>query len=559
VDTEEQNSAVKKKKKTKEAKEKPAKEKKGINLGFRKSKDKKKKKLFKSKEERLELKKQRKAKRKSKNKKLVNKILTSAANMISLHDKAQDFCLILIRKIAVAIVSQHHRNVKNLTVHRKELISTSIGLAVVLFVMFSVFNNNMIYSYSYNGRSLGYVEREDDVLKILELAGESLSEQTSSNVEIVPYENVTFKTVSAANKDVDDIDTVLKRLTYMTDLEVKAYGIYSGEELLVIVESQDKGLTTLSKVKEYYMPKDDNVEYLSAEFKEEIEFKEIDTTLVNVNTPSVAAEKLVNGEQTVINHVVKPSETYEEIASIYGISVNELLAQNSGVNQDTATEGETLFVVSVAPVLTLVTVEERVSAEEIGYETKEKESGYYYEGEEIVSIRGSKGKAITEARITRENGKETEQEIIRQEVLEEPTTEIILIGTKPVPPKQGTGEYTSPVKSGILTSGYGMRWGRMHYGIDLAAPVGTPLHAADGGTVTFAGYKGAYGYCIIIDHGANNETLYGHCNSLAVSVGDKVFKDQVIGTVGNSGRSTGPHCHFEVHINGSTVNPQLYL
>jgi len=276
------------------------------------------------------------------------------------------------------------------------------------------------------------VEKEDDVIKILDLAGEALSEQTNSNVKIVPYENVTFTTVSAANKDVDDIDTVLKRLTYMTDLEVKAYGIYAEDKLLVIVENQDKALSTLEKVKDYYMPKDENVKYLSAEFKEEIVFKEIDTTLANVNTAKMAAQKLINGEQTVINHTVKPSESYEQIAETYGLSLTELLAQNSGVNQEYAVEGDTLFVIAAVPNLTLVTVEERTSAQEIDYETEEKESGYYYEGEEIVSVKGVKGKAITEARITRENGETTEQEILKQEVLEEPTTEVILIGTKPV-------------------------------------------------------------------------------------------------------------------------------
>ena len=554
MDTKEKDSAVK----GKEKKVKIKKEKKGKTIIFKKKK-KAKLKLFKTKEERAELKIQRKNNRKLKRKRGVDKVFTLAANLIFFHDKAQDFLLVYIRKLTIYIVKLHHKNVKSLAVHRRELVATSIGLAVVIFVMFSVFNDNLVYSYSYNGRQLGYVEREDDVIKILDLAGEALSEQTNSNVEIVPYENVTFTTVSAANKDVDDIDTVLKRLTYMTDLEVKAYGIYAEGKLLVIVENQDNALTTLSKIKEYYMPEDENIKYLSAEFKEEIEFKEIDTTLANVNTAKVAANKLIKGEQTVINHTVKPSETYEDIANIYGVTVENLLAQNSGVDQSTPKEGDILFVVSEVPKLTLVTVEERTSAQEIDYETEEVESGYYYEGEEIVSVKGIKGKAVTEAKITRENGESVNEEILKQEVLEKPRTEVVLIGTKKVPPKQGTGTYTTPVKGGILTSGYGTRWGRMHYGIDLAAPVGTPLHAADGGTVTFAGYKGAYGYCIIINHGANNETLYGHCNSLAVSVGDKVFKDQVIGTVGNSGRSTGPHCHFEVHINGSTVDPQAYL
>ena len=99
----------------------------------------------------------------------------------------------------------------------------------------------------------------------------------------------------------------------------------------------------------------------------------------------------------------------------------------------------------------------------------------------------------------------------------------------------------------------------MHEGIDLAAPTGTPIKAADGGTVVSAGWHSNYGYMIIIDHGANTRTLYAHCSKLNVSAGNKVYQGQVIGLVGNTGRSTGPHCHFEIHINGRTVNPANYV
>lgn len=486
-------------------------------------------------------------------------MLNVTANSIFFHDKAQDVVTDLIRLLIINIVKIHHNNVNALKSHRREIIITGIGFFFVMFVTFAVFNQNMVYSYSYNGRELGYVEKEDDVIKILDLAGEALSEQTNADIKIIPYENITFSTVSAANKDVDDIDTVLKRLTYMTDLEVKAYGIYADGKLLTIVEDQDKALKTLSKIKNYFMPEEDGVEYLSAEFKENIEFKEIDTVLANINTPDIAASKLIKEDQTVINHTIKVDETYESIAELYGISVDELLEQNSGVDKDTPQEDEVLFIVVEAHKLTLITIENRKSSEKLEYEVEEKDSSNLYEGEEYVSTKGVNGKAITEAEITRENGKETDEKILVQEILEEPVTEIVLIGTKETPPSQGTGTYLMPVNGAIISATYGMRWGRMHYGIDLAAPTGTPIHAADGGTVTMAGYNGAYGYCIKIDHGDNNETLYGHCSTLAVSVGDKVFKDQIIGAVGNTGRSTGSHCHFEVHTNGSTVNPQLYL
>ena len=99
----------------------------------------------------------------------------------------------------------------------------------------------------------------------------------------------------------------------------------------------------------------------------------------------------------------------------------------------------------------------------------------------------------------------------------------------------------------------------MHYGIDLSCSVGTPIYAADGGTVIFSGWNGAYGLCIKIDHGGGFTTLYAHNSANHVSVGEKVFQGQRIGSVGNTGRSTGPHCHFEILKNGVNVNPSYYV
>ena len=99
----------------------------------------------------------------------------------------------------------------------------------------------------------------------------------------------------------------------------------------------------------------------------------------------------------------------------------------------------------------------------------------------------------------------------------------------------------------------------MHYGLDYAAATGTTIRAADGGTVTKAGWSGAYGYRIVIEHGGGFKTLYAHCSSISVSVGQQVYQGQKIGAVGSTGRSTGAHCHFEIFKNGGNVNPASYL
>ena len=117
-----------------------------------------------------------------------------------------------------------------------------------------------------------------------------------------------------------------------------------------------------------------------------------------------------------------------------------------------------------------------------------------------------------------------------------------------------------PVKSAFrFTSGFGQRWGRMHEGTDFAAPVGTPVYATADGVVTSAGWSSGYGRLIKIQHEFGIETRYAHLNAIKVNVGQRVSRGERIGDMGNSGRSTGPHLHYEVRVGGNAVNPMNYI
>ena len=113
--------------------------------------------------------------------------------------------------------------------------------------------------------------------------------------------------------------------------------------------------------------------------------------------------------------------------------------------------------------------------------------------------------------------------------------------------------------NGTVTSGFGVRWGRMHEGVDIAAPLGTPVVAVAGGTVTEIGWHEGFGNLVVIDHGGGLETYYAHNSSFAVSAGTTVTRGQPISYVGTTGHSTGPHVHLEVHVNGVPVDPLGYL
>lgn len=128
----------------------------------------------------------------------------------------------------------------------------------------------------------------------------------------------------------------------------------------------------------------------------------------------------------------------------------------------------------------------------------------------------------------------------------------------------GSGQFLMPT-SGPITSGFGYRVHpisgvrRLHAGIDIGAPTGQPIYASAAGTVVSAGVRGGYGNAVVIDHGGGFATLYAHQSRVAASPGQSVSQGQVIGYVGSTGYSTGPHLHFEIRVNGTPQNPMNYL
>lgn len=212
----------------------------------------------------------------------------------------------------------------------------------------------------------------------------------------------------------------------------------------------------------------------------------------------------------------------------------------------------------VAPV-DLLTKEIVVYDMPVAYQTETVEDASMYEDEKEVVTPGVTGYETVVAYLTRINGDETGRIVLNESVKTEPVNEVVKVGTKKRPSSAPTGTYIKPC-SGSFSSGYGRRWGRTHTGVDLAAPAGTPIYAADGGTVTYAQYNASgYGNLIKISHGGSTETYYGHCSKILVSVGDKVAQGQLIGLVGSTGRSTGNHLHFEIRFGGNPVNPWPYI
>lgn len=271
---------------------------------------------------------------------------------------------------------------------------------------------------------------------------------------------------------------------------------------------------------------------------------------------------LTSNTVEAVTYTVQAGNTYSGIARKHGMSVDQLLEMNPEATLESLMPGDVLTVSQNVPYLSVRTVDQLTYEEAIPAPVEYVEDDSMYQGDTKTLDPGAEGSALVSARVTYLNGMEQERDVTSYQQLTAPKTKTVAKGTKARPKTMPTGHFIWPVR-GRITSNYGSRtlFGtyNFHGGLDIACPYGTPVKAADGGTVTFAGWQGSYGKLVIIRHDNGKETYYAHNSSLTVSAGQKVYQGQQIARVGMTGTATGYHCHFEVRINGQRQNPRSYL
>ncbi len=435
------------------------------------------------------------------------------------------------------------------------------GMSMVLLVCVGaagVINYCTAYEYSYNGHMLGYVKSKDEVLRITDMVQRALTEDKDMQVIIDDKDDITFKRVSTLDKDVipDTSDEVLRRLTYMGDVNVKAYGMYVNGKKAGSVKDKETAADVLKKIEERYASGKKGAVIEKAEILETVEVRMSNTNLRNVYSAERMADVLCTSGLKETVHTVIAGETLSDIAENYGTTEERLQLDNEGVDPTQLEVGSTLLIKQNAPLLTVRITEKRSYTQKIKYETEEKKTDELYDDETEIEQEGKNGSEDIVERNVSINGEVESTTVLKHEITKKPVKKIVLVGTAERPPTVGDGKYIWPLAGGYtLTSNYGYRWGRLHAGIDLGTGTGNDVLAADGGTVIRAGYFGGYGYCVDIDHQNGQMTRYGHLSSILVSVGDEVYEGQHIAESGNTGASTGPHLHFEIHVNGQSHDP----
>ena len=331
-----------------------------------------------------------------------------------------------------------------------------------------------------------------------------------------------------------------------------------GQELITLANGQELE-ALLDSLKAPYV----NENTISAEFTTplELHYEYVDVGHISDDLSQIKA-LLTSNTVEAATYTVQKGDTTSVIAQRQDMSLSELLAMNPGVDANKLMIGQELTVRQSVPYLGVRTVDQVTYEDVVAPPVEYVDDDSMYQGDTKVLDPGVEGLNRVTARITYISGNEDHRDILETVVLSEPQTKVVAQGTKERPKTMPKGYFIWPV-SGRVTSGYGGRslFGtyNFHGGIDIYVPRGTSVKAADGGTVVKAEWNNSYGYYVEISHGNGKTTLYAHNSSLLVHVGDKVYQGQTIAKSGATGNVTGPHCHFEVRINGNRQNPRNYL
>ena len=435
---------------------------------------------------------------------------------------------------------------------------TAAALAVAVSAVF--FSRYTIgTTVVYDGKALDTVatmsEAKRVTANIAAITAETLGESFQFADTSIQYTNGLV-----ARSEIVDRAELEEELTGEVGLVTRGYSLYINDELVGSTQYEGALEGLLDQLKESYVSEDT----LTVDFVEDVRIAEGYVPADSIVNLGQIAELLNSTKAGEVTYTVVKGDTWSGIANGHGMTTKELLAINPDFDINHLQIGDELTLANAVPYLTVVVTERQNYVEDVQYDITYTDDASMYKGDYKVLSKGVYGTADVVADVTYINGEETERNVISSVTLTEPVTEQRAQGTKPRPSWFPTGSFRWPT-SGRITSYFGYRntgirgASTNHKGVDISVPYGTPIYAADGGVVSFSGYKGAMGYVVIIDHQNGFKTYYEHNSSLLVSAGQTVYKGQQVAKAGRSGVANGVHCHFGIQYNGTYYNPLNYL
>lgn len=411
-----------------------------------------------------------------------------------------------------------------------------------------------------------YLDNIEDVYQTLELAKEKYDPENHFQVNIIADDereiNMYTAELISSNVEIQEIETVGIRVSEIPLRESVLPSEDPDEDKTSAeepsAESEDAQQASDDEAVSEEQPEADGLKEMH--FGEKVEISEAYVSKSLITSAEEAADQITKDSQKNEIYEVKSGDTLSTIANSHGLFVKEVLELNSGLSENTMLQiGDEIIITVPQPELTIRTIEQSTYEEAYFGEVEYIYNDSWYTTKSVVLQEEEAGYHEVTAMITKQNGTEQSREIISEVVLKEPVCKKIEVGTQTPP------TYIKPLSGGRQTSGYGRRKAPTkgastnHRAIDWATPTGTAIWASCGGTVSVAGWQSGYGYVVYINHPDGNQTRYGHLSKILVSAGQKVKQGQKIALSGNTGRSTGPHLHFELRVNGTPVNPYNYI
>lgn len=436
---------------------------------------------------------------------------------------------------------------KEKRLHSLMFLGGSCALAgIILFCSFFTIGTTVFYDGQVLGRLASKSEAETVRKDLESITSRTLGETYTIDDSLLQYDSGWM-----LRQDIEDKAVYEDQLSDEIGLVTSAYCLYVNDVRIGATPYEGALEELLDQLQKAASDEDT----ISCEFAEDVEIRQEYVPTSEIMNLGYIAELLYSTKTAEVTYEVKKGDTWSQIAAKNDMTSAELLALNPGYNINKLQIGEVLTLSASVPYLTMTVVKQERYLDDVSYNIEYTDSADLYQGDYKVTSKGEYGKADVMAKATYVNGEETERTILSSVTLKEPVTEYRLRGTKARPTWMPTGSFRWPT-SGRISSYFGGRkspggiGSTNHKGIDIAVPRGTPIYAADGGTVTYSGWMSGYGYLVQIDHGNGYVTRYGHNSSLTVSVGQHVYKGQQVARAGSTGNSTGNHCHFEVRYNG---------
>ncbi len=412
------------------------------------------------------------------------------------------------------------------------------------------------YAITVNGTEVARVADISEAQMAVSKAEEIVSEVIGENYKL--DEKIEMNLVIATSAEVKSTEALEEVILENVEEVKKSFILTIDGETVGISDNRESLEALLEELSSQYTT-NNTVDY---DFEQHVSIEEQYVSVHIEENLAETLEALSSEQEKAEVYTVEAGDTYYELALEHDMTVDDILELNPNASLDSLMIGDKLIIKASVPMLSVVTYEEETYEGEIDPPVEYVDDANLYIGRTEVVDEGEPGIATYTAKITYVDGVETERNVISTDVISEPTPSIVKQGTA-VPPKDAsTGTYIYPVY-GSISSYFGNRilFGQpdYHTGIDIPAPYGTNIKAADGGAVIYSGWKSGYGNIVIIRHDNGDETYYAHNSQNYVSVGERVYQGQTIAAIGSTGISTGNHVHFEIRVDGVIRNPLNYL